>query len=99
MGGEKFGDLGDAADVFQAIVIRESEIGIESGAHVIAIEDDRGAALLVEYALGGIGDGGFSGTGEPAKPDHDAALPEQTLFVLALEKAVELGVNVGGHAA
>lgn len=61
LGGEKPGDLGDAADVFEAVIVREAKVRVEAGAHVIAIEDDRGAALLVQHALGGIGDGGFSG--------------------------------------
>lgn len=94
---KKFRDFGNAADVFQAVVIGESEVGIEAGADVIAIEDDGGAALLMKHAFGGIGDGGFSRTGQTAEPDDDATLPEQSFFVFALQEAVELGVDVRCH--
>jgi hypothetical protein len=53
----------------------------------------------MQNALGGIGDGRFSRTREPAHPDHHAALAELVLLVFALEKSVKLGVNVRLHSA
>jgi len=89
--GESFCRLGDAADVFRAVIIGESEVRVESGAEVVAIEDDGEAALLVELAFDGVGDGGLTRAGEAVEPDHGAALLEQSFFVLALEEAVKFG--------
>jgi hypothetical protein len=50
--------------------------------------------LLVEDALGGVGDGGFPRAGQAAEPDDEAALAEQVLLVLSVEEAVELGMDV-----
>ena len=93
--GENFCRLGDAADVFRAVIVGESEIGVESGAEVVAIEDDGEAALLVELAFDGVGDGGLAGAGEAVEPDHTAALLEQAFLVLAFEEAVEFGEEHG----
>ena len=76
--------------------IGEAEVGIQAGAEVVAVEDGGEAALLVEHALGGVGDGGFPGAGEAAEPDDDAPLAEKVFLVLAVKKAVELGMDVHG---
>jgi hypothetical protein len=52
--------------------------------------------LLVEDAFDGIGDGGFSGAGESAKPDNDAALAKEGFFIAAIEETVEFGMDVHG---
>ena len=54
--------------------------------------------LLVEDAFGGVGDGRLAGSREPAEPDHDAALLEQVLLVVAVEETVEFGVDVHGRS-
>jgi hypothetical protein len=95
LGDEDFGDLGNAADVFEAVLVGEAEVGVEAGAEVVAVEDGGEAPLLVEDALGGVGDGGFPGAGQTAKPDDEAALAEQVLLVVAVEEAVELWMFMG----
>ena len=95
---EEFGGFGDAADVFEAVVVGEAEVGVEAGAEVIAIEDGGEAALLVEDAFGGVGDGGFAGAGEAAHPDDESALFEEGLLVVAVEEAVEFGEDHGVDA-
>ena len=59
---KNFGGLCDPADVFQAVVIGKSEIGIEAGAQIVPIQDDSETPLLMEDAFRCIGDGGFAGT-------------------------------------
>jgi hypothetical protein len=54
---------------------------------------------LVEDAFRGVGDGGFAGAGEAAHPDDEAALFEEGFLVVAVEEAVELGVDVHGVKA
>jgi hypothetical protein len=76
-------------------LVGEAEVGVEAGAEVIAIEDGGEAALLVEDAFGGVGDGGFSGAGEAAEPDDDAALAEEVFLIVAVEEAVMFGKDVG----
>ena len=93
---QNLSDLRDAADVFKSVFIGETEVGIEAGAEVVAIEDGGEAPLLMENALDGIGDGGFPRAGKPAKPDDDAALAEEVFLILAMKKAVEFGMDVHG---
>ena len=71
-----------------------SEVGVEAGADVIAVEDDGEAALLMEDTLCGVGDGGFPRAGEAAHPDGEAFLFEEGFFVVAVEETVVLGVDV-----
>ena len=97
LGNQHFGHLSNAADVFEAILVGEAEVGVEAGAEVVAIEDGGEASLLVEDAFGGIGDGGFPLTGKAAEPNDDAALAEEILFVLAVEETVEFGMDVHGE--
>jgi len=94
--GENFCCLGDAADVFRSVLVAEAEVRVESGAEVVAIEDDGEAAVLVELAFDGVGDGGLAGAGEAVEPDHGAALAEQAFLVLAFEEAVEFGEEHAG---
>ena len=94
---EEFGDFGDAADVFAAVVFGEAEAGIEAGAEVIAVEEDGGAALGVEGSFEEVGEGAFSGAREAVEPDDMAALAEERFLGGPVQLAVELGVDVRGH--
>ena len=94
MRNEDFRDFGNAADVLQTVVIIEAEIGIEAAAEIVAIKNDGEATLLVEHTLGGVGDGGFPGAGQPAEPHHGAPLAEKVFLILAMKEAVELRVDV-----
>ena len=91
---KNFGHFRDAADVLKTVFIGEAEIAIQAGAEVIAIEDEGEAALLVEDALGGVGDGGFTRAGESAHPDGEAFLFEEGFLVVAVEEAVGFGKNI-----
>ncbi len=69
-----FGQFCDAADVFQAVFIGESEVGVKTGAEVVTIKDDGEVALLVEDAFRGVGDGRFAGAGKATHPDGEPFL-------------------------
>ena len=81
LGNEDFGDLGDAADVFQTVLVGEPQVGIEPAAQVVAIEDGGEAPLLVQDPFGGVGDGGLAGARKSVEPDDEAALAEK-IFLL-----------------
>lgn len=69
--GEQFGDLGDAADVFLAVLGGEAEVLVEAEADVVAVEAVGGEVVGVseQGLLEGDGDGGLAGGGEAGEPD------------------------------
>ena len=55
------GDLGDAADVLDAVGIGEAEVLVEAVAYVVAVEQVRVPTELVQLALDDVGDGRLAG--------------------------------------
>ena len=94
MRNEDFGNFGNPADILKAILITEAEVGVQAGSEVVTVEDRGEATLLVKDAFCGICDGGFSGTGQAAHPDDDAALAKKVFFVLTMQEAMKLGMDI-----
>ena len=96
---EELGHLGNAADVFPAVLRAEAEVGVDAGTDVVAVEQAAQEATAVQLALQGHGQGALAGTAQAGEPEHHAALAQQTLLVGAREHTVEYGVDVvgGGH--
>jgi hypothetical protein len=69
-GEEEFGDFADAADVFGAVGVGESEVFVEAMADVVAVEDEGEVVVLDEGGFEGHGDGGFSAAGEAGEPEY-----------------------------
>ncbi len=57
--GEEFRDLGDAADVLEAVLVGEAEIAVQPDAHVVAVEHLDEPARGVEFAFETVGKGAF----------------------------------------
>ena len=57
---KNFGNFGESADIFQAVIIGETKVRVESRPEVVSIENHRESALLVKNSFGCIGDGGFT---------------------------------------
>src|SRR5690606_40942857 len=85
-----------ATYVRETVGVGESEVGVEAGAEVVAIEPDGHAALLVEDALDAGSDGGFAGARKAAEPEDDPALAEELLFVGKGQRGVGVDVVVDG---
>ena len=94
LGNKELRRFSDAADVFQAILVGEAEVGAEAGAQVVTIEDGGETALLVKDAFHGIGESGFAGTGKPAKPNDNAALAKERFLVATMEEPMSIRMNV-----
>ena len=57
---EKFGDLGDAANIFVSVRFRKAEVYVQTMAEVVAVEYKRKMFLFEKAAFKGVGDGRFS---------------------------------------
>lgn len=91
---EEFGGFGGAADVFAAGEVAESEIGIETGTEVVAIEHGDEASCFGEFFFEGEGEGGFAGAGESVEPEDMGFLVEEGFFGGTGDEAV--GSEHGG---
>ena len=91
---EEFRCLGDAADILGAVFVRETKVGVQPRAEVVAIENRSEPPLSVQRALHGIRDSGFSRARKAIEPKHDTALAEQGLLLRAPQKTPRLRVNV-----
>ena len=67
-------DLADAADVLDAVGLREAEIAVEAVADVVAVEQEGVAAERVEAALDQVGDRRLARSGEAGEPEDAGAL-------------------------
>lgn len=97
---EELGDFGNAPDVFESVLVGESEILIESAADVVAVENFDEAAVGVELTLKQVGEGALTGPAETIHPNDAAALPQQFLLCFTGKHFVEDGVDVvqmGAH--
>ena len=95
--GHQAGDVGDTADVLDAVSVGEAEIAVEAVADVVAVEDEGVAAQLVEAFLQRVGDGGFAGAGEAGEPEDAGRL--RLLLGEGLAGHINrLPVDVGGAA-
>ena len=72
--GEELGDLGDAADVFVAVLFGEAQVLVEAEADVVAVEAVGGQTQMQEVLLKRSGYGGFARGGEAGEPEGEAAL-------------------------
>ena len=75
--GEQCGHLRGAADVLCPVLGREPEVGVESVAQVVAVENVGGAPGFDEQSLDLGGDGGLARAGQAGQPQR-AALPTVT---------------------
>jgi hypothetical protein len=66
---QEFGEVSGAAEVFAAVFVRVAQVGAETGAEVIAVEEDDGAVLGAEMVPQGGGESGFPAAGKSEKPD------------------------------
>ena len=85
------GHLGDAPDVFGAVIGAEAEIAVQAMAHVVAVEHDAEASGGRELAFDLVGDGGFSAAAEAGEPDRVTLLAEHGFTVLTKDRAAGLG--------
>lgn len=90
---EEFAYLGDATDVLLSVFCRETQIGVDASADVVAVEDAAEEASLVQFSFNTNGYGAFAAAAQASHPYHDASLMEQLLFVLAGKHLVEDGVD------
>lgn len=72
--GKELGNLGDAANVFVAVLFREAQVLVEAEADVVAVEAVGGHAEVQEVLLQGRRDGGLARGGEAGEPEGEAAL-------------------------
>lgn len=74
--GEELGDLGDAADVFFAVLRGEAEVLVEPEADVVAVQAVGGfvVGFAQESLLERDGDGRFAACTQPCEPDREAGL-------------------------
>ena len=72
-------DLGDAADVLDAVGVGEAEVLVEAVADVVAVEQVGVPAQRVQALLDEVGDGRLAGAGQAGEPQHAG--------LLALERA------------
>ena len=91
---EEFGHFGDAADILATVLGRETEIGIDTCADIVAIEDAAQAAAAMQLALKGNGYGALARAAQAREPQHDALLAQQRFLVGAAEHLVEYGIDV-----
>ena len=71
---EKLGDLTNAADVFFAVRIGETEVFAQAMAHVVAIQHVGGQPALEQCGIDRVGQGAFAGSGQAGKPENGAAV-------------------------
>lgn len=73
---EELGDLGDTADVLVAILLGESEVGVQTEANVVAVETVCGEVVgtVDESLLKSNSDCGLARGGETGEPDGEALL-------------------------
>ena len=91
---KEFAHFGDAPNVFAAVFGRETQVGVDARADVVAIEDATEQAAILQGAFQSNGHGAFSRAAQSGEPEHHTALPEQLFFVFTLEHAVVDGVDV-----
>ena len=63
-------DLGDAADVLDAVGVGEAEVAVEAVADVVAVEQVGVVPAAVQLALDQVGDRRLAGAGEAGQPEH-----------------------------
>ena len=65
-----FADLGDAADVLDAVGVGEAEIAVEAVADIVAVEHDRcGGPSACSFFSTQVGDGRLAGAGQAGEPE------------------------------
>ena len=79
---EELGDFTAAAEVFATLVGCKAEVAADAAAHVLAVEDYDGAALIEQAALQGIGERGFAAAGETGEEDGDGLLAKAGLALV-----------------
>ena len=72
--GHQLGDLGDAADVFDAVGVGEAEVAVQAVADIVAIEQIGVAAERVQLLFDEVGDRRFAGAGKAGEPQHGGLL-------------------------
>ncbi len=80
----QLGDLGDAADVLDPVVVGEAQVLVEAVADVVAVEQVGVAAVGVQPLLHQVGDGRLARAREAGEPDHAAVLALQRPSAAAL---------------
>lgn len=95
--GKQLGDLGDAANVFVAVLFGEAQVLVQAEADIVAVEAVGGEAEVEEVLLEGGGDGGFARGGEAGEPDGEALLLAEGLALGAGEGRVPGDVARGAE--
>ena len=80
--------LGNTADVFVAVLLRETEVLVQTEADIIAVESVRGQADVKQMLLQGRGDRGLARGRETSEPDCEPALSAQLVALVAGERGV-----------
>src|SRR5208283_1141837 len=93
----ELGDLANAADVFDPIKLRKSQILIEPVPNIIAVEQDGVDAMRVKPGFNEIGDRRFARAGKARKPYHGGFMMLDAGTVL-LTDVKTLEMNVGRPA-
>src|SRR6202007_247332 len=87
----------DAPDIFDAIGFGETEIAIQTVAHIVAVENHGVMAAGMQPLLDEAGDGRFAGPGESGEPEDGWLLLIQRR-ALRLADQERLPVDVGATA-
>jgi len=79
---EQLGHFADAADVFLAVLRRESQVAAQAVPDIVAVEHDGPASKLMQLFLYGVRNGRFAGTGQTGEPQHHTAMAVQLFTTL-----------------
>ena len=77
-------DLGDAADVLDAVGVGEAEVLVQAVADVVAVEQVGVAAARVQPLLDQVGDRRLAGAGQAGEPEHARLLALESARARAL---------------
>jgi hypothetical protein len=75
--------FGNTADILAPVFGAESQVGTQSVADIIAIEDKGSVSLIMQSLFHRMGKRGLAGTGKPRKPDYTSAMAIQQLTSFA----------------
>ena len=81
--GHQLRDLGDAADVLDAVGVGEAEVVVEAVAHVVAVEQVGVPAERVQLLFDQVGDRRLAGARQAREPQHRGLLALESRARLA----------------
>src|SRR5262249_459094 len=92
---EKFRYLRAAAKIFAPLVGGEAEVFADPAAHVLAVQNDNGAAFVEQASLERVGQGRLTAAGEAGEQKVDGLLAEAGLRFVGRDVA-PLAMQAGG---